>query len=227
MGEGFQTLEIILFAMIAAFLILRLRSVLGRRTGHEKPPPDTSAESRRETQLIDTSLEPADQNTTTKGTDSINMDFDGPVLAGLLDIKKVDPSFDSETFVEGAIAAFEIVVKAFAEGDLKTLGGLLNDEVLDNFSKAVEEREKLEETLQTTVIGINKAEIMEARVDATTAFINVKVISEQVNVMRDKNGTAINGDENLSAEVTDLWTFARDTLDQDPNWLLVETRSIN
>ncbi len=227
MGDGFQALDIILFAMIAAFLVLRLRSVLGKRTGHEKRPPDGAAESRRESQSDDNVVALPDRNADRSDAVFENIDPDDPIAAGLTEVKIADPSFDLETFKGGASAAFEMVVQAFAEGDKKTLRGLLNDEVLDNFSIAIDEREKAGETLETTVIGIKKTDIIEARIDGRTAFITVKVVSEQVNVTRDKDGVAVDGDENLVTDVTDLWTFARNTRARDPNWMLVETRSPN
>ncbi|NKB20360.1 MAG: Tim44/TimA family putative adaptor protein [Alphaproteobacteria bacterium] len=227
MGDGFQALDIILFAMIAAFLVLRLRSVLGKRTGHQRRPPEGGTESRRESQPNDNVVELPDRNTETPEPEFEDVDPDDPIAVGLTEVKIADPSFDPATFAEGASAAFEMVVQAFAEGDTKTLRGLLNDEVLDNFSMAIDEREKAGETLETTVIGIKKSDIIEARLDGRTAFITVKVVSEQVNVTRDKDGAAIDGDENLVADVTDLWTFARNTRARDPNWTLVETRSPN
>lgn len=229
MGDGFQALDIILFAMIAAFLVLRLRSVLGRRTGHQKRPPDGVSESRRESQPDDNVVELPGRERESETPDSSfdKFDPDDPVAAGLTEVKIADPSFDPAGFTEGASAAFEMVVQAFAEGDTKTLRGLLNDEVFDNFSMAIDDREKAGETLETTVIGIKKTDIIEARIDGRTAFVTVKVVSEQVNVTRDKEGVAIDGDENQVTDVTDLWTFARNTRARDPNWTLVETRSPN
>jgi predicted lipid-binding transport protein (Tim44 family) len=227
MGDGFQALDIILFAMIAAFLVLRLRSVLGKRTGHGKRPPDGTTESRRESHSDDNVVELPDRNTDTSDPVFEDIDPDDPIAAGLTEVMIADPSFDLETFKGGATAAFEVVVQAFAEGDTKALRGLLNDEVLDNFSIAIEEREKAGEALETTVISIKNADIIEARIDGRTAFIAVKIVSEQVNVTRDKEGITIDGDENQITDITDLWTFARNTRARDPNWTLVETRSPN
>jgi len=227
MGDGFQALDIILFAMIAAFLVLRLRSVLGKRTGHERRPPEATTESRRDAEPNDNVVELPDRRAASSDTVFENIDPDDPIAAGLTEVKIADPSFDPETFKGGAAAAFEMIVQAFAEGDVKTLRGLLNDEVLDNFSIAIDEREKAGETLETTVIGIKNVDIIEARIDGRTAFITVKVVSEQVNVARDKEGVVVDGDENQVTDITDLWTFARNTRARDPNWMLVETRSPN
>ena len=227
MSDGFQALDIILFAMIAAFLVLRLRSVLGKRTGHEKRPPDGATESRRESHSDDNVVELPDRNIDTSDPVFEDIDPDDPIAAGLTEVTIADPSFDLETFKGGATAAFEVVVQAFAEGDTKALRGLLNDEVFDNFSTAIEEREKAGEVLETTVISIKNADIIEARINGRTAFIAVKIVSEQVNVTRDKEGVTIDGDENQITDITDLWTFARNTRARDPSWTLVETRSPN
>ena len=227
MGDGFQALDIILFAMIAAFLVLRLRSVLGRRTGHQRPPSDASPESDVKTKSKENVVELSDQTSNESDLNSEDADPSDPVAAGLAEISAAAPSFEPTTFVSGAVAAFEIVVQAFAEGDRDSLRGLLNNEVLDNFGLEIDKREKAGETLETTVIGIKKENIIEARVNGETAFITVEILSEQVNVVRDSDGQIIDGDENQITTVTDIWTFARNTRARDPNWRLVETRSQN
>ena len=227
MGDGFQVLDIILFAMIAAFLVLRLRSVLGRRTGHQRPPPEAPTESGGKTKSKDNIIELADQKTNDSDAPVAEIDLADPVALGLAEIGAADPSFEPTTFVSGAKAAFEIVVQAFAEGDKNSLQGLLNNEVLDNFGLEIDKREKAGETLETTVIGIKKENIVEARISGENAFITVEILSEQVNVVRDASGKTIDGDENQITMVTDIWTFARNTRARDPNWRLVETRSQN
>jgi predicted lipid-binding transport protein (Tim44 family) len=226
MGSGF--LDIILFAAIALFLVFRLRSVLGRRTGHERPPPDPLAPPQQDAPNNDNVVElPGRAPSADAEEDFVTAVSDDPLSAGLTQIKIADSSFDPKGFATGARAAFEMVVQSFAEGDLKTLRSLLNDEVYENFSAAVQQREKADEQLETTVIGIKKADIIEARVEGRMAFVTVKFLSEQVNVTRDKDGEVIDGDPNRVTEITDIWTFARNTRARDPNWTLVETRSSN
>lgn len=227
-GGGF--LDIIIFAVIALFLVFRLRSVLGRRTGHERPPPDRQSPQKGDAPTNDNVVELPDRTARPENTE--DADFatevsDDPLAAGLTQIKIADSNFDPAGFATGASSAFEMVVQAFAEGDLKTLRSLLNDEVYDNFSAAVQQREESDEALETTVIGIKKADIIEARVEGRMAFITLKFLSEQVNVTRDKDGEVIDGDPNRVTEITDIWTFARNTRARDPNWTLVETRSSN
>ncbi len=227
MGEGFQALDIILFAMIAAFLVLRLRSVLGRRTGHQRPPAEATSDGATKTKTEENIIELSDQTSAEPDLKPEEIDPTDLVAVGLAEIRAADPSFEPSTFVSGAKAAFEIVVQAFAEGNKDSLQGLLNNEVLNNFSREIDKREKVGETLETTIIGIKKENIVEARVSGETAFIAVEILSEQVNVVRDATGKTIDGDENQIAMVTDIWTFARNTRARDPNWRLVETRSPN
>ena len=226
MGDGF--LDLILFAMIAAFLVFRLRSVLGRRTGHERPPPDPLAKEPAEPPAKDNVVALPDRTGLVEQDETFAAeDSDDPLVRGVAQIRSADSSFDPEEFCTGARAAFEMVVQAYAAGDVKTLRSLLNDEVYDNFSAAVKQREAADEELETTVIGIKAADLLEARVEGRMAFVTVKFQSEQVNVTRDKDGAVVDGDPTQVTDVTDIWTFARNTRARDPNWTLVETRSSN
>ncbi|MGQ0664936.1 MAG: Tim44/TimA family putative adaptor protein [Pseudomonadota bacterium] len=212
-------LDIIFFAMVAAFLILRLRGVLGRRTGEEKPerwrarPPEAlpgrGEISNSVTRLPDPGAPPA------AGEPSLE--------AVLTQIKVADSSFDPRSFASGARAAFEIVVAAFAQGDTTALRPLLSDEVYDNFAGEIGQRQQAKRTLETSLVGIRSAEIVDARMDGRTAVVTVKFVSDQVNVTRDAAGEVVEGDPNHVTAVTDVWTFARNTRSQDPNWALVAT----
>lgn len=226
MGDGF--LDLILFAMIAAFLVFRLRSVLGRRTGNEPPPSDPLSQRQGDPAQNDNVVDLHERPDTEERDDLVELaNSDDPLVAGVAQIRSADSSFDPESFCEGAKSAFEMVVQAFAEGDVKTLRSLLNDEVYENFSVAVTQRQEAEEELETTVIGIKSSDLLEARVEGRMAFVTLKFQSEQVNVIRDKDGKVVDGDPTQVTEVTDIWTFARNTRARDPNWTLVETRSSN
>ena len=225
MGNGFQLLDIILFAMIAAFLVFRLRGVLGRRTGHQRRPPGNLSDASREAPSEDQILELPDHS---NDTDSGVLDEEKanyPIAMGLLEISKADPQFSTSDFLKGARGAFELIVKAYSDGDEKILKNLLNDEVFENFSTVISERKGAKQVLETAIIGIKSADIVDARIDGRTAFVGIEIISEQINVLRDKDGVAIEGDDNQITEVTDLWTFARNVRARNPNWILVETRS--
>jgi predicted lipid-binding transport protein (Tim44 family) len=225
MGD-FQYFDIILFAMIAAFLVLRLRSVLGRRTGNErrrdlftrraapvtdKPGPEkvaTPSDPDKSVALASPAGKPADS-----------------LADGLNRIRRVDSSFDPPRFLEGVRAAFEMIVAAFAKGDKGTLRPLLSDEVFRPFAQTIDERVAAKETLETRDLRLDIAEIVEADLDGRTARATVKLVSHQINVTRAMDGSIVDGDPEHPVEKTDYWTFARDTRSADPNWVLVATSS--
>ncbi|MEN8196087.1 MAG: Tim44/TimA family putative adaptor protein [Pseudomonadota bacterium] len=210
-------LQIIIFAAIAAFVIFRLRSVLGRRTGHEQQRPDTFSPPEASSEKVVPIHERRESEQLGKP--------ESPVDAGLTQIKLADRSFDKEGFLAGARAAFEMIVIAFAEGDLQKLKPLLAKDVYDNFANVVQSRYEARETLETSLVGIKSVDVLEAGVEGRTARIAVKVVSEQVNVTKDRDGNVVDGDPNEVEVITDIWTFSRDTRARDPNWLLVETGS--
>ncbi|MGM0561466.1 MAG: Tim44/TimA family putative adaptor protein [Pseudomonadota bacterium] len=235
MGEGFQLLDIILFAAIAAFLILRLRSVLGRRNGDESRPDVDPFKQNEENQTArkkgpageDKVVHLPNQKGQQQSQEDQQTEFrtEGPAAAGLTQIKLADSSFDEQGFMEGSRAAFEMIVSAFAAGDRETLRSLLADQVYEDFSKAIDEREKNNESLQTTIVSIKSADIVDARLENRVASIDVKFISEQINVTRDEEDRIIEGDPNEIINVTDIWTFERNTRSRDPNWALSATES--
>jgi predicted lipid-binding transport protein (Tim44 family) len=223
-----SSIDIIIFAMVAAFLVLRLRSVLGRRTGNERRradpfnPPKPEA-SDKVMALPDRTARPL--------AEVIEQPPAGakasPLDAGIAQVQSADASFTAQGFLDGAKAAFEMIVEAFARGDRDKLRPLLSDAVYDNFSGAIKTREDAKQSHTTTLIGIRSADLLEARLDQRTAYVTVKILSEQVNVTRDKDGNVVEGDPNHVADIVDIWTFARNTRNRDPNWVLVETRTEN
>lgn len=229
MGDGFQFLDIIIIAAIAAFLVFRLRGVLGKRTGHQQRPgydpfrKEQKEESAQEkvVQLPDR----AGKRQTQAGAEAAAT-VEGE-LSGLTQIKLADPGFDSEGFIKGAKVAFEMVIAAFARGDTRALRPLLSNDVYDDFAGAIKAREQAKQSLETTLVGFSEAEIIEAELQGKTAFVTVKFVTEQVNVTRDAQGKVIEGDESHVSTITDIWTFARNTRSRDPNWTLVATRSPN
>jgi predicted lipid-binding transport protein (Tim44 family) len=226
MGDLPNYFDIILFAMVAIFLVLRLRSVLGRRTGNERrrdpfmrgqvtPSPagdKVVTLSPRPTPAVAAPLAPAPATANS-------------VASGLAQITAADPGFDTAPFLSGARGAFGIIVTAFAKGDKKALRPLLSDETCQSFSAAIDEREAAGETLETQIATIKDIDIVEAGMDGRSARITVKVISDQVNVLRAHDGSVVDGNSDNVVEKTDFWTFARDTRSSDPNWLLVATDS--
>lgn len=221
MGDGFNVLEILLLAMVAGFIVLRLRSVLGRRTGAEPRRPPVNgpggnppAGERAPGNVIPLPGRPTPAPET----------FEGPAAAGLTKIRGADPAFDPGEFLNGAKGAYEMIVTAFAKGDIGTLRALLGDEVYRSFAAAIEDRQKRGETHETTLVGIKEAEIVEADVTGTRmAEVTVRFVSELVNATRDKEGQLIGGNPNAVEETIDIWTFARNLRSSDPNWQLIAT----
>jgi predicted lipid-binding transport protein (Tim44 family) len=220
MGD-FQYFDIILFAMIAGFLVLRLRSVLGRRTGNERrregyiraPAPvsekvGTGSEAGKVAAVVPLAAKPVDA-----------------VALGLDRIRRADPGFDPEHFVAGARAAFEIVVGAFASGDKATLRPLLSEEVFRPFVATIDERAAAAETLETRIVRLDSLDITAAELVRQIARITVRFVSEQINVTRATDGSIVDGDPEHPVEKTDFWTFARDIRSTDPNWVLAATSS--
>jgi len=232
MGDGFQFLDILVFAAVAAFLVYRLKNTLGKRTGHERPPREafpppagkTPPAEDKVVRLPGRGQKPADApfDGMEPASDPAEAER-GTIGGGLTQIQPADRAFDPQGFAEGAKAAFEIIVTAFAAGDLGALKPLLADEVLQNFSDAIRQRQAAKESLETTLVGIKSADITDARLEGRTAYVTVRFVSEQVNVTRDAAGQVVAGDPTQVTEVIDIWTFARDTRSRDPNWALVAT----
>ncbi len=228
MGDGLPFFDIILFAMIAAFLVLRLRSVLGRRDGHKGGHRDPFARSRPEEAADDNVVHLPDARDAGTDTEAAAAgDGESDLAAGFREIKVVDRGFEPTEILSGARIAFELILGAYASGDTDALKPLLSAEVLSNFAQSIGEREKAGEAMEHTLVGIKSAEIVEAFVDGRTANVTVKFVSEQANITRDANGEVVDGDPSAVTEVTDFWTFARDTRSRDPNWTLVATRSLD
>ena len=227
MSDGFQFLDIVLFAMVAAFLVLRLRSVLGKRTGHEQPRQDPMSQRNQDAEAEGNVVEMPSRNRDAGFDPLADLDPDDPLTAGIMNIRAADDTFDPGGFADGARGAFEMIVQAFAAGDRDNLQMLLSDDVYENFEAAIDERDEAEETLESTIIGIKSADVIEAGMDRQNAMVTVKFVSEQVNVTRDSEDRIVDGDPNQVTEITDIWTFSRDTKSRDPNWKLVETRSQN
>jgi len=228
MGEDIQFLEIIFFAVVAVFIILRLRSVLGRRTGHERSPAKTFVHSRSRQDEDDNVVSLPDRQ---RGAEAEREAEAEPAQSGpgtgVREVRAVDPSFDVNEFVGGARTAYDMVLTSFATGDTDTLRALLDDDVYSNFQRAIADRESRGETLETTLVAIKSADVVEARAVGRMAEVTVKFMAELVNVTRDKDGEVVSGDPRVVQNITDFWTFARDVRSSDPNWKLIATRSEN
>lgn len=227
MSGGFPV-DLILFAMVAAFLVLRLRNVLGRRTGFERP--------RREGQgAYDPKAErgaPAGENVVDFPAPQIpaggarrNLpDPRSPIGQALMRIRGVDPSFDPNGFLDGAEGAFRMIVDSFARGDRETLRMLLSDDTYAGFEGEISRREAAGETQRSEVRAMQEMVIEAADLRGTVADVTVRFVSDQVNLTTGKDGSVVAGAESVT-ELSDIWTFQRDLGSQDPSWKLVSTQS--
>ncbi len=232
MGNGFQFFDIILFAMIAVFLILRLRSVLGRRDGHEGGFPDLFSDKKPDDEAGNDNVIHLDHKNE-NSADEIDLSEEEekaeltPLLKALRSIAAADRDFDPDEFISGARIAFEYILGAYAGGDAKALKPLLSADVFSNFNMSIREREESGQTMEETLVGIRKAEVVEAEMEGTIANVTVKFVSDQVHALSDSEGNVVDGDPNKIVTVTDFWTFSRDTRSRDPNWSLAATRSLD
>jgi predicted lipid-binding transport protein (Tim44 family) len=226
MSGGFP-LDLILFAMVAAFLVLRLRSVLGRRTGFERP---SQPEARP------TGFDPRGARPAEGAPDAATVAAPGGRARQLLPdprtppgqalgrIGAADGSFDPQRFLDGAQAAFAMIVQAFAAGDRQTLRGLLSDETYAGFEQAIAGRERAGETQRTEIRAFNELAIEAADLRGTTADVTVRFVTDQVNITTGP-GNEVKAGSDAVTELTDVWTFQRDLRSGDPTWRLVATRS--
>lgn len=224
-----------IFFLVAAIVIFfQLRNVLGRRTGHERPPIDPYAAARTEAKTDDAASENVVSLPRRKGGAEAENAYaaidafakPGTELnRGLRAIRDADPSFEPNSFVEGAKMAYEMIVMAYADGDRKTLKNLLSREVYDGFTAAIADREGRSEKIQSSFVGIDKAEIVNAELKGGEAHVTLRIVSELISATRNDAGEVIDGDPETVAEVKDVWTFARDTRARDPNWKLVATEA--
>lgn len=231
-----MTYDILLIALVAIFLILQLRRVLGRRTGTERERPNPFSPPARD-QGAEQGGKVIDLPARDVGRDGGPAVLPRPDLprsvevvkkgggaeTGLAAIKAVDSGFEARSFVAGARGAFEIVVNAFAAGDTKALRPLLNDEVYDRFAGEIARRNAAKETLTTNLVGFDASEIVAAELRGSEARVTVRFVCEQINVTRNAEGLIVDGNPNEVSKLTDIWTFARNTASSDPNWLLVAT----
>jgi predicted lipid-binding transport protein (Tim44 family) len=248
MQDVFDLTTLILLAL-AVLIFLRLRSVLGQRTGRERPPYDPfsarepvrgsagdkvvtlptraveqGAKGDKSDKPVDKSPEPSEPPEPVERWKGIAPQ--GSAVANGLDaILAVDKSFDPRHFLTGARAAYEMIVIAFAQGDRRTLKEWLAKEVYDSFESVIQERENHGETTETRFVTIDSTEIAGAEVRSRNALVTVRFVTQLVSATRDKSGTVTDGNPDKVSDVTDVWTFARDTTSRDPNWKLVATEA--
>jgi predicted lipid-binding transport protein (Tim44 family) len=237
MQDSFDITTLI-FIVLAVFVAWRLRSVLGQKTGSEQPPFDPV--SRRDGPLRPGNASAEQDNVVhlpgANGTRPASPLPPGerwkgiaepgtPTAQALDTIAKAEPSFDVPNFLDGAKMAYEMIVTAFAQGDRKILKDLLSRDVYEGFERAITERERRGERVETTFVSIDKAEVAGAEIHGKTGQVVVRFLSKLITVTRDVSGTVVDGSPDSVVDVTDVWTFARPLGSRDPNWQLVATEA--
>jgi predicted lipid-binding transport protein (Tim44 family) len=219
---------------VAVVVFLRLRSVLGRRTGNERPhldpytasdggaPRDGNVVTMPRAEVRPPASRPAGPSVDER---LASLPPESGARAALRDIASADPAFEAGSFLSGAKAAYETIVTAYAHGDRETLRNLLSPEVYDSFNAVIAERESRGETAEFSFVGLASADISDAHLEAQTAHVTVRFVSDLVTAIRDRTGSVVEGDLKAVRRVTDIWTFARDVRSPNPNWHLIATDS--
>ncbi|XHE12885.1 Tim44/TimA family putative adaptor protein [Agrobacterium deltaense] len=229
---GFSDFITLFFLVAAVLIFFQLRSVLGRRTGNEKPPfdPYSPRDVAKGPVTDDNKVvtlpkrgEAEDENRFAEA-DAL-APADSALNASLRDVMTKDPTFRPKEFLNGARMAYEMIVMGFADGDRKTLKNLLSKDVFDGFDAAISERESRGEVVKSTFVGIEKADITQAAVRDSEVQITLRLVSQLISATYDKDGKLVDGDPDAVAEVDDIWTFSRDIRSRDPNWKLIATES--
>ena len=242
----FLDITTIIFLVVAVFIFIRLRSVLGTRTGHERPSPLQEQERRAKEAQNDESISPdapypsssdnvvtlpersmnrAPQNNTSDSAKDIEKTAgDNEELAATLqEMVKKEAGLRFGEFVEGASSAYEMIVTAFADEDLKLLKNLLAKDVYESFKSVIEQRRKDKHHMDYTFIGFKTVEIVDAQLDKNNARISVKFAGESISATKNEEGELIEGDGVTIEDFADIWSFARNLKSSDPNWKLVGT----
>lgn len=211
---------IVILALVALFIGLRLYSVLGERTGHEQPilkPADPDAEARLEPQAATRTAAPL---AAAEPDEMAYLPTAGPGVRALL---AADPSFDVARFLEASKAAYRIILEAFWNGDLEGLKPFVDTHVFETFSDAVEQRKKDGLVLDNRLVAIDQALIAGAEVDRNVALVTVRFEADIAAITRNAEGEVVAGSLSDAVQTRDRWTFRRDISSRDPNWLLIET----
>lgn len=232
--SGSFDITTVVFAILAVFVVWKLRSVLGTRTGTERPPFDPFA--RRSAAKPPSNVVPL-PGSAERREDRGRQDSPAPfrwegfaepgsaVAAGLETIAKADPAFAPAPFMSGARGAYETIITAFAKGDRATLTPLLARDVSEGFLGEINRREGRGDKVETTFVSIDGATIEDAQLRGRSAQIAVRFLTKLITVTRDRAGQVIDGDPERVGAIIDVWTFARSIDSRDPNWMLVATET--
>jgi predicted lipid-binding transport protein (Tim44 family) len=229
MNQGFDPFNLVLLAIVLV-VFWRLRTVLGRKTGNEKPPLDITPPARKSADVIP--MPGSRQSGTDQPEDEQEPVWKGYAAEGsatakaLEEIARASPGFAMGPFMAGAKVAYEMIVESFAKGDKTTLKPLLSPEVFDGFREEIDRRAKDGASVSLRFVGIDKVEIVSAQLQNRRAAITIRFVSEIISATRDREGKVTDGDEREIREVSDIWTFERDVSQRDPNWKLAATDTL-
>ena len=237
MDEFFDLPTLVVIA-VAVFVLFRLRSVLGTRTGNERPPMErrkpATADASEETVVPlrprGTGAPDLDDERRARKTEAEIEQFsrgDAQLAAGFKAVVEADPSFTPKSFLDGAKQAYEMIVTAYAAGDRAMLKNLLEKDVFEGFQRAIGEREAAGQTVDFTFVGLPKVEISEAEYDRKNVLVTVRFHAEVVSATRDKDGNLVDGNADQVQTIADEWTFARNPKSRDPNWKVVTTSQLD
>ena len=232
----FLDFSTIFFLILAVIIFVRLRSVLGRRTGSERPPfdpysrtPEPGSHGSSDNVVALPSKTGVDESAAEEHESDDRLKKVAPegtaLNTALKAILSADRSFDPDHFLQGARAAYEMIVTAFADGDRKILKNLLSGDVYEGFEQAIKSRDERKESVDFTFVGIDAAELVEAALKDGAAMVTVRFRSQLISATRNKDGAVIEGDPNRVSEVTDIWTFSREVASREPNWKLIATEA--
>ena len=208
MNSFFPFLDIIILGLLAIFLGFRLKGLLGDRSGYSgdrKNPDAVNKEDRIEHRIV---IKLNNTNINGEGLDSLI---------------KADPGFNEKEFLEGAKNAFKIIIKSFSDSEIESLKPLLDYDLLNSFTKSISEREARQERQFSDVVSFKNFEIIKVNINDNLASITLKIVSEQIKYLVDKNDVLLEGNKDQSEIIKDKWVFERDISSTNPNWRLVET----
>lgn len=239
--DDFLDLPTLIAIVVAVFVLFRLRSVLGTRTGTERPPVDRSRSTpvEKKAQADDDTVVPMRPRTAQPDMDDErrarkleaeieqHAHGDDTLKTGLKAVAEADPTFTPKSFLEGAKQAYEMIVTAYAEGDRQTLKNLLDKDISDSFARAIADREAAGQKVDFTFVGLPKIEISEAEYDRKNVSVTVRFHAEVVSATRDKDGNLVEGNADQVQTIADEWTFARNPKSRDPNWKVVATSQLD
>lgn len=204
---------LLILAAVTVFLVLRLKNVLGTKTGHEKPPEPVFRS------------EPAEAPAPAEVIETPEIESDDPMAATFAKMREIEPSFDPKGFADGAQKAYEMILMAFENGDKATLQKFLSPDVYQGFGEVIDDRANAGLAVDARFVGLREAKIVGARFDEEdqVAEVDMKFVGELVTVVRDKEHRIVEGDPNEIRREYDQWTFGRKMGSSDPNWLLIAT----